>query len=135
MNDNPYASPKSISVATRLSGVRSRIGWFVVPAFIGAFLGANVFAGTFGTSPSDPFGNSRPSGIGGLVGLFVGAVLHWLTRPRQKVDAVIGHRLDRSITLTPHSTNSMPPNSDRQVGSHQKGLDSAVSGGNEAQAE
>jgi hypothetical protein len=91
MNDNPYASPKSISVASRRPGVRSRIWWFVVPSIIGGFIGASAFAGTFGKSPSDPFGAARPFGIGGLVGLFVGALLHWRTRPTQKKEPIVGH--------------------------------------------
>lgn len=116
MNDNPYASPKSVLFKTRLPVVRSRIWWFVIPAIIGAFTGANGFAGTFGTSPGDPFGTARPSGIGGFVGLFVGAVLHRLTRPTQNLHAENVTGPDDPHPSTPHSNNSIPSNEHRQLG-------------------
>lgn len=87
MNDNPYASPDSESVKSRLPAARSRVWWFVIPAIVGAFIGANAFPGAFGTSPGDPFGTARPSGIGGFIGLFIGAALHWLARPKQQPQA------------------------------------------------
>ena len=83
MDENPYNPPKSESSFVRASVVRSRIWWFVVPAVIGVIVGANAFAGAFGTSPGDPFGTARPSGVGGFIGLIIGAVLHRLTRPQR----------------------------------------------------
>lgn len=83
MNDNPYAPPKAESAFLRPRTVRSRIWWFVIPTIVGTFIGANVFAGALGTSPGDPFGTEVPSGIGGFVGLFVGALLHRFIRPQQ----------------------------------------------------
>jgi hypothetical protein len=42
--------------------VHSRVGWIIVLTFLGVLIGANVFAGTFGTSPCDPEGTAMPAG-------------------------------------------------------------------------
>lgn len=59
---------------------KSRYWYFVIPSLLGLFVGANHLTWVLGTSPSDPFGSVRGSGLGGLLGLFVGVVLHALTR-------------------------------------------------------
>lgn len=84
MKENPYASPNSEITKSRGPWVHSRVGWIIVLTFVGVCIGANVFAGSFGTSPSDPQGTAMPAGVGGFVGLFFGIVWHRLTRPNRK---------------------------------------------------
>ena len=85
MNDsNPYASPKSDSVAEDTSNKprrpRFRIRSYVIPAFIGAVIGWFLLAPYFSLGPGDPSGHSVAAGLGGFVGLFVGIVIHTFTR-------------------------------------------------------
>ena len=81
MDENPYSSPTTESTFV----ARSRIWWFIVPSVIGVIVGANAMAGLFGTSPGDPFGSGRASGVGGFVGLIAGSILHRFIRPQPKL--------------------------------------------------
>lgn len=82
MDENPYSSPNTESIIVQRIASRSRIWWFIVPSVIGVIIGAKAMAGLFGTSPGDPFGSARGSGVGGFVGLIAGSILHRFIRPQ-----------------------------------------------------
>ncbi|MEM7476016.1 MAG: hypothetical protein AAF483_13565 [Planctomycetota bacterium] len=79
--ENPYIAPadESHALAPRIV---TRIAWLVIPVIIGVLVGANSLTWVSGISPSDPFGTTRASGLGGLIGLVLGIVGLIATRPR-----------------------------------------------------
>ncbi len=78
--ENPYDSPATESRGLASPRIRSGIACLVIPAIIGLFVGANTLTWVFGTSPSDPFGTTRASGLGGTIGLLLGIIGHVATR-------------------------------------------------------
>lgn len=82
-DQDPYAPPKVASALRQSLRHRSRLVWLVVPTFIGYIAGLGILAQYAGTSPADPFGVSRASGIGGFVGLAIGLVMHFVSARRR----------------------------------------------------
>lgn len=83
---NPYASPETKSglVAEETPPRRFRARDYIVPTLIGSVLGAILLA-PFCRGPGDPDGHSIGAGVGGLVGLFAGIVIHTMVTTFQRL--------------------------------------------------